>query len=72
MFSSGKDSGNVFYFAGKKLGFTNDSGKFHNISLGQGQEKIAEKTMEIAAEQGHWVILQVSAVQLHNKALFAN
>lgn len=43
---------------GKKLGFTIDSGKFHNISLGQGQEKIAEETMEKAAEQGHWVILQ--------------
>ncbi|XP_063777851.1 dynein axonemal heavy chain 11 isoform X2 [Pseudophryne corroboree] len=43
---------------GKKLGFTIDSGKFHNISLGQGQEKVAEETMEKAAEQGHWVILQ--------------
>ncbi|KAM4689042.1 dynein axonemal heavy chain 11 [Discoglossus pictus] len=43
---------------GKKLGFTIDSGKFHNISLGQGQEKVAEETMEKAAQQGHWVILQ--------------
>ncbi|XP_075070448.1 dynein axonemal heavy chain 11 [Mixophyes fleayi] len=43
---------------GKKLGFTIDSGKFHNISLGQGQEKVAEETMAKAAEEGHWVILQ--------------
>ncbi|XP_040289656.1 dynein heavy chain 11, axonemal [Bufo bufo] len=43
---------------GNKLGFTIDSGKFHNISLGQGQEKVAEETMEKAAELGHWVILQ--------------
>ncbi|XP_031759446.1 dynein heavy chain 11, axonemal [Xenopus tropicalis] len=43
---------------GKKLGFTIDSGKFHNISLGQGQEKVAEEAMEKAAQQGHWVILQ--------------
>ncbi|KAM9308794.1 LOW QUALITY PROTEIN: dynein axonemal heavy chain 11 [Gastrophryne carolinensis] len=43
---------------GEKLGFTIDAGKFHNISLGQGQEKIAEEAIEKAAKQGHWVILQ--------------
>ncbi|XP_053322781.1 dynein axonemal heavy chain 11 [Spea bombifrons] len=43
---------------GKKLGFTIDSGKFHNISLGQGQEKVAEEAIDKAAQQGHWVILQ--------------
>ncbi|XP_029444925.1 dynein heavy chain 11, axonemal [Rhinatrema bivittatum] len=43
---------------GKKLGFTIDSGKFHNISLGQGQEIVAEEALEKAAKQGHWVILQ--------------
>uniref|UniRef100_A0A8C5QHE5 Dynein axonemal heavy chain 11 n=1 Tax=Leptobrachium leishanense TaxID=445787 RepID=A0A8C5QHE5_9ANUR len=43
---------------GKKHGFTIDSGKFHNISLGQGQETVAEEAMEKAAKQGHWVILQ--------------
>ncbi|KAG8443036.1 hypothetical protein GDO86_011741 [Hymenochirus boettgeri] len=43
---------------GKKLGFTIDSGNFHNISLGQGQEKIAGEAMEKAAQKGHWVILQ--------------
>ena len=43
---------------GKKLGYTVDVGNFHNISLGQGQEIIAENAMEIAAEKGHWIILQ--------------
>ncbi|KAG6939923.1 dynein axonemal heavy chain 11, partial [Chelydra serpentina] len=35
-----------------------DSGKFHNISLGQGQEMVAEEALEEAATHGHWVILQ--------------
>uniref|UniRef100_A0A4X2M255 AAA+ ATPase domain-containing protein n=1 Tax=Vombatus ursinus TaxID=29139 RepID=A0A4X2M255_VOMUR len=44
---------------GRKLGFTIDSGKFHNISLGQGQETIAKAALEKASKEGHWVILQV-------------
>ncbi|XP_041076181.1 dynein heavy chain 17, axonemal-like [Polyodon spathula] len=43
---------------GKKLGFTFDNGKFHNVSLGQGQEVVAENAMDAAAKKGHWVILQ--------------
>uniref|UniRef100_UPI00398F70DF dynein axonemal heavy chain 11-like isoform X2 n=1 Tax=Pristiophorus japonicus TaxID=55135 RepID=UPI00398F70DF len=43
---------------GKKLGFTIDSGKFHNVSLGQGQEVVAEAALEKASKEGHWVILQ--------------
>uniref|UniRef100_A0A7N8XCZ9 Dynein, axonemal, heavy polypeptide 9 like n=1 Tax=Mastacembelus armatus TaxID=205130 RepID=A0A7N8XCZ9_9TELE len=43
---------------GRKLGFTIDLGKLHNVSLGQGQEAVAEVAMENAAKQGHWVILQ--------------
>ncbi|XP_074051552.1 dynein axonemal heavy chain 11 isoform X2 [Macrotis lagotis] len=43
---------------GRKLGFTMDSGKFHNISLGQGQEAIAEAALKKASKEGHWVILQ--------------
>ncbi|XP_063285477.1 dynein axonemal heavy chain 11-like [Pelobates fuscus] len=43
---------------GNRLGFTIDSGKLHNISLGQGQEVIAEIAMEKASKEGHWVILQ--------------
>ncbi|KAL2078484.1 hypothetical protein ACEWY4_026169 [Coilia grayii] len=43
---------------GKKLGFTFDNGKFHNVSLGQGQEVVAEAALDKAAVEGHWVILQ--------------
>ncbi|KAF5892934.1 dynein heavy chain 11, axonemal-like, partial [Clarias magur] len=43
---------------GKKLGFTIDLGKLHNVSLGQGQEAVAELAMEKASQDGHWVILQ--------------
>ncbi|XP_077976399.1 dynein beta chain, ciliary-like isoform X2 [Styela clava] len=43
---------------GKKLGYHSDHGNFHNISLGQGQEVVAEQALEVAAEKGHWVVLQ--------------
>ncbi|KAG2465097.1 DYH11 protein, partial [Polypterus senegalus] len=43
---------------GKKMGFTIDSGKLHNVSLGQGQETVAEESLEEASREGHWVILQ--------------
>ncbi|XP_070518395.1 dynein beta chain, ciliary [Cardiocondyla obscurior] len=43
---------------GKRLGFTFDAQNFHNISLGQGQEPIAENMIEVSAREGHWVILQ--------------
>ena len=43
---------------GKKLGFMQSQKNFHNVSLGQGQEVVAEEAMEVAAREGHWVILQ--------------
>ncbi|XP_076548684.1 dynein beta chain, ciliary isoform X2 [Osmia lignaria lignaria] len=43
---------------GKQLGFTFEGRNFHNVSLGQGQEPVAEEAMEISANEGHWVILQ--------------
>ncbi|NXC25245.1 DYH9 protein, partial [Campylorhamphus procurvoides] len=43
---------------GKKLGFTFNSRNLHNVSLGQGQEVIAEQALDLAAKEGHWVILQ--------------
>lgn len=43
---------------GKLMQFTVDNGNFHNISLGQGQEKLAEMAIEEATKHGHWVILQ--------------
>lgn len=46
----------------EKLGNTMDyslkHGNFHNISLGQGQEQIADAAIEQAMEKGHWIILQ--------------
>lgn len=44
---------------GRKMGFTADKQSFHNVSLGQGQEVVAEEAMEIGAKNGHWVVLQV-------------
>ncbi|XP_070067151.1 dynein beta chain, ciliary [Drosophila virilis] len=43
---------------GKVLGYSFDHENFHSVSLGQGQEIIAEKAIETASQQGHWVILQ--------------
>lgn len=40
------------------MGFTSGARNFHNVSLGQGQETVAEMAMDTAAEEGHWVILQ--------------
>ena len=39
-----------------------DNKKFHNVSLGQGQEVVAEAALDEAAEHGHWVVLQVRNV----------
>lgn len=43
---------------GKKLHFSADYNNFHNISLGQGQEPVAEAAIKQATKHGHWVILQ--------------
>ncbi|XP_053544923.1 dynein axonemal heavy chain 9 [Bombina bombina] len=43
---------------GKKLGYTFDNCNLHNVSLGQGQEIVAEQALDLAAKEGHWVILQ--------------
>lgn len=49
---------------GKKLGFTADDENFHNVSLGQGQEVVAENALDVAAKDGHWVVLQVTAYRM--------
>ncbi|XP_037911922.1 dynein beta chain, ciliary-like [Hermetia illucens] len=43
---------------GNTLGFSTDNNNFYNVSLGQGQEIVAENAMDIASKEGHWVILQ--------------
>ncbi|KAJ1558852.1 Dynein heavy chain 9, axonemal [Nowakowskiella sp. JEL0078] len=43
---------------GRQLGISEDNGNFHNVSLGQGQEVIAEQKLEMAHKQGGWVMLQ--------------
>ncbi|NXJ23234.1 DYH9 protein, partial [Dicrurus megarhynchus] len=43
---------------GKKLGYTFNHRNLHNVSLGQGQEAVAERALDLAAKEGHWVILQ--------------
>ena len=43
---------------GKQLGFSQDQKNFHSISLGQGQEVVAEEAMAVACKEGHWVVLQ--------------
>lgn len=44
---------------GKAMGYTIDNGNFHNVSLGQGQEIVAEQAMDMAVKKGQWVVLQV-------------
>ncbi|KAJ8736094.1 hypothetical protein PYW08_006750 [Mythimna loreyi] len=43
---------------GKIMGYTADNGNFHNVSLGQGQEVVAEQAMDEGLQKGHWVVLQ--------------
>ncbi|KAM8734967.1 dynein axonemal heavy chain 11 [Acanthopagrus schlegelii] len=43
---------------GLKLGFSIEHGTLHNVSLGQGQEEVAERVLNNASKLGHWVILQ--------------
>ena len=43
---------------GKTIGFTFDNQNFHNVSLGQGQEVVAQAKLELGSKEGHWVILQ--------------
>ncbi|BFF92572.1 dynein beta chain ciliary [Drosophila madeirensis] len=43
---------------GKTIGFSFDHENFHSVSLGQGQEIVAENAIETASQNGHWVILQ--------------
>ncbi|XP_069552287.1 dynein axonemal heavy chain 11 [Brachyistius frenatus] len=56
--SSGVDPLRDVEKLGLKLGFSIDQSTLHNVSLGQGQEEVAERVLRSASKQGHWVILQ--------------
>ena len=43
---------------GRTKSYTLVNRNFHNISLGQGQEEVAEEAMSLASREGHWVVLQ--------------
>lgn len=43
---------------GRSMNIAPDYHNFHNISLGQGQERLAEAAIETGNEHGHWVVLQ--------------
>jgi len=43
---------------GKQLGITFENGNFRNISMGQGQERLAEAVIKRFAKDGGWVMLQ--------------
>ena len=41
-----------------QMGISSDTGKFRNISMGQGQEKPAEAAISEFARDGGWLMLQ--------------
>lgn len=43
---------------GQQLGFCIENANFHNVSLGQGQESVAEAAIRGAKLSGDWVVLQ--------------
>jgi len=43
---------------GRQLGYTEDKGNLHTVSLGQGQEVIAEQKLDVCYKNGGWVMLQ--------------
>jgi len=43
---------------GKIMGWTYDKLNYHPVSLGQGQEIVAEKALDLACKEGHWVVLE--------------
>jgi len=55
--SPGVDPVGLVVALGKKLGYTDDGGKFFNVSLGQGQEKIAWNALEQSFKNGGWAML---------------
>eukprot|EP00993_Chasmostoma_nieuportense_P002181 NODE_2_length_6488_cov_18.174344_g1_i0.p1 GENE.NODE_2_length_6488_cov_18.174344_g1_i0~~NODE_2_length_6488_cov_18.174344_g1_i0.p1 ORF type:complete len:2154 (+),score=521.91 NODE_2_length_6488_cov_18.174344_g1_i0:435-6464(+) len=55
--SPGVDPVKAVESLGQKLGFKEDDNKFFNVSLGQGQEPVAENALETCFEHGGWAML---------------
>ena len=55
--SAGADPVATVYLLACKNGYV-DSGKYHRIAMGQGQDVIAMKHLEIAHKNGDWVVLE--------------
>ncbi len=53
--SAGADPVQTVYDFASKKGLI-DSGKYHRVAMGQGQDIIAMKKLEIAHTEGHWVV----------------
>ncbi|XP_050529246.1 dynein beta chain, ciliary-like [Daktulosphaira vitifoliae] len=56
--SAGVDPTRDVEAIGRKKGYTIEKRNFLNISLGQGQEKVAEDAMDLSSKMGYWVMLQ--------------
>ncbi len=56
--SPGVDTVKDVEAVGRSYGVTEDNKNFHNVSLGQGQEVIAEQKLDIAYKDGGWVMLE--------------
>lgn len=56
--SPGVDPVKEVELLGREKKVTEDLGNFHNVSLGQGQEIIAEQKLELAYKNGGWVMLE--------------
>jgi len=55
--SAGADPVQTVYDIALKSGLV-DSGKYHRVAMGQGQDVIAMKKLEVASKEGHWVVLE--------------
>ncbi|RNF12557.1 dynein heavy chain 9, axonemal isoform 2 [Trypanosoma rangeli] len=55
--SPGVDPVRAVEEAGRKLGYTYDNEKLYNVSLGQGQEIVADRALEKCFLEGGWALL---------------
>ncbi|KAG8346214.1 putative Dynein heavy chain N terminal region 2 domain1 [Trypanosoma vivax] len=55
--SPGVDPVRAVEEAGRKLGYTYDNERLFNVSLGQGQEVVADRALERCFEHGGWALL---------------